>query len=258
MTGKKNRLDRELVDRGLTSSVELARAIIMAGEVLVDQQVEYRADRPVVAENSLEIRIKHPFASRGALKLQQAVQAFSLLVEGKTFLDIGISSGGFSDFLLKNGASFGLGIDVNLDQVDYRLRQDGRLRLLQANARDLKPADIGFSPDIVVIDVSFISVTRILPPLAVFPRADILALIKPQFEAEREEVGRGGVIHDQARRLDILIRLKERIEALKFGLLGVCPAGVRGRRGNQEYFFLLKYGQKSIINDKMVHDVVNI
>jgi 23S rRNA (cytidine1920-2'-O)/16S rRNA (cytidine1409-2'-O)-methyltransferase len=258
MTGQKNRLDRELVACGLTSSVELARAIIMAGEVLVDGQVEYRADRPVTTENSLEIRIKHPFASRGALKIQQAVQAFSLLVEGKTFLDIGISTGGFSDFLLKNGARSGLGVDVNPDQVDYRLKKDGRLRLLQANARDLKPADIGFSPDIIVIDVSFISVIRILPPLAAFPRADILALIKPQFEAERAEVGRGGVIRDTALCEEILMRLKGRVEALKFGLWGVCPAGVRGRRGNQEYFFLLKYGQKSIINDKMVHDVVNI
>lgn len=237
---KKNRLDAEVEKRGLIDPDENARAYIMAGEVLVDGQVVYKPGKIVTGKNRIEIKKRHPYASRGAFKIEKAFTDFAIDIKGLKFLDIGISTGGFSDYILKNGAGAVTGIDVNIDQVDYNLRKNKRLKLIKGNARFLKKEDMDYEPDIITIDVSFISVTKILPALTVFPQAIILALIKPQFEAKKEEVDAGGVIKEEEKRTAILDNLKRKIAGLNFSVENITTAGVKGRRGNQEYFFLIK------------------
>ena len=238
---KKNRLDEEVSARELIPSGENVRAYIMAGEVLVDGQVEYKPGRTVTEKNHIEIKKKHPYVSKGAFKIEKAFCDFAIDIKGRKFLDIGISTGGFTDYVLKKGAAAVTGIDVNIDQVDYNLKKDKRLKLIKGNARYLKKEDVGYIPDIITIDVSFISVTRLLPALRVFPAARIIALIKPQFEAQKSDVKKGGVIKEDEKRLKILNDTKQKIEELNFSVVASTPAGVKGRKGNQEYFFLLKY-----------------
>jgi 23S rRNA (cytidine1920-2'-O)/16S rRNA (cytidine1409-2'-O)-methyltransferase len=248
----KHRLDEELVTRGLVLSKEKAAAVIMAGDVSVDGQVVYKADAPVTADNRIELKEKFPYASRGALKIEAAFKAFNIDIKGLNALDIGISTGGFSDYMLKHGAKQVTGVDVNTRQVDYQLRQDSRLKLIETNARDVSPDQIDFQPDIITIDVSFISITKILPALSAFPRARIVALVKPQFEARRDQVGRGGVIRKKQTHIDVVLDLKQRIADLNYGVTGFTSSGVKGRKGNREYFFLLEYGKKPSVNDKIV------
>jgi len=178
----------------------------------------------------------------------------AIAVPGLNVLDIGISTGGFSDYFLQHGAAEVFGVDVSINQVDSRLRADPRLRLLQKNARFLEQKDVPFDPDLVVMDLSFISIAAVLPVLHAFPRARILALVKPQFEAARGSVGRGGVVRDGEQRLRILLALKHEVEGLDFSVLGWAPAGVKGRKGNQEYFFLMRSGKKNSIDDRMISD----
>jgi 23S rRNA (cytidine1920-2'-O)/16S rRNA (cytidine1409-2'-O)-methyltransferase len=189
---KKIRLDEALVMNGLVAEHEKAVALIMAGEVHVNGQVQVKADRRVAAEDILAIQKKYPYVSRGAFKLAKAIGTFAIDVPGLKILDLGISTGGFSDYLLKCGAAAITGVDVNTSQVDYGLRQNPRLQLLKKNARFLQKADILFEPDLIIMDLSFISITMILPVLTVFAKAKILALVKPQFEAAKGQVGKGG------------------------------------------------------------------
>jgi 23S rRNA (cytidine1920-2'-O)/16S rRNA (cytidine1409-2'-O)-methyltransferase len=239
---KKNRLDKEVIIRELIAPGENAQAYIMAGEVLVDGQVVYKPDRIVTEKNRIEIKNKSPYVSRGALKIEKAFKDFSLNISGLKFLDVGISTGGFADYVLKNGAAAVTGIDVNIAQVDYNLRKNKRLKLIKGNARILKKEDIAYEPDIITIDVSFISVAKILPALKIFPDSDIVALIKPQFEAKKRDVSRGGgVIKEEEKRLEILQNIKKKVERLHFSVVDTTMAGVKGKKGNQEYFFLLKY-----------------
>lgn len=257
MTQKKNkfRLDEELVKRGLADSKEKAAAMVMAGDVLLEGQVVYKAGTMVRESHRLALKEKFPYASRGALKIEKAFNEFQIEISGKDALDIGISTGGFSDYMLQHNAQRVTGVDVNIQQVDFQLRQDERLKLIEANAREpgnLTIDKIGFQPDIITIDVSFISVTRILPSLSQFPGAKIICLIKPQFEAKKQDVGKGGVIREAGQQAKILLDLKERISKLGYGVTGVTPAGVKGRKGNQEYFFLLEYGKNVSINDTII------
>ncbi len=249
---EKTRLDQALLSRGLASDAKEAQALIMAGEVRVNGQKADRPDRPVAAADGVEVLRNRPYVSRGALKIEKAVRDFAIIVAGAMVLDIGISTGGFSDFFLQHGAAGVLGVDVTISQVDSRLRADRRLRLLQKNARYLEGKDVPFDPDLVLMDLSFISIAAVLPALRAFPRARILALVKPQFESARGGVGKGGVVRDRQERLGILLRLKRRIEELDFAVLGCTAAGIKGRKGNQEYFFLLQRGKKNSIDDKMI------
>ncbi len=174
-------------------------------------------------------------------------------------LDIGISTGGFTDYMLKNGAGCVTGVDVNIQQVDDRLKQNNRLTLIKANARneaDLTADKIGFEPDLITIDVSFISVIKILPTLVRFKKAQIVVLIKPQFEAKRENVDKGGIVREKEKRLQVLLDLKQQIIDLNFCVKDFTSAGVKGRKGNREYFFLLGYSKKPSINDKIIaHEI---
>ena len=254
----KNRLDAEVVKRGLVSTTKKAKAFIMAGEILVNEEVAYKADTLVTADHHIKIKEKYPYASRGASKIEKAFKEFSIDVKGKKVVDIGISTGGFTDYMLQKGAETAAGVDVNIDQVDDKLKQNKNLKLTEANARNLKKEDIGFEPDLITMDVSFISVTKILPALSVFKNARIVTLIKPQFEIKKEKVEKGGIIREKEKRIEILMELKKKIQRLNYAVTGFTPAGVKGRKGNQEYFFLLEYGKKESINDKIVTHAIGI
>jgi 23S rRNA (cytidine1920-2'-O)/16S rRNA (cytidine1409-2'-O)-methyltransferase len=254
----KIRLDQALVMRGLVADKEKAVALIMAGEVRVNEQMLDKPDRQVAVDDNITIQKKHPFVSRGAFKLEKAINAFAIAVPGLKILDLGISTGGFSDYLLKCGAAAIIGVDVNTSQVDYNLRQDPRLLLLKKNVRFLKKDDIPFEPQLIIMDLSFISITMILPVLIVFAKAKILALVKPQFEAVKGQVGKGGVIRDPEKRLAIVLQLKKRIENMNFAVKGFTRAGLKGKKGNQEYFFLLEYGKLKSIDDTMISDAAEI
>lgn len=255
---KKIRLDQALLARGLAPDLKEARALVMAGEVLVNGQRADKPDRLVLGNDGITLRERCPYVSRGALKIEKAVRELGIAPAGLNVLDIGISTGGFSDFFLQHGAARVLGVDVTVSQVDARLRADPRLALLRKNARFLRPEDVPFAPDLVLMDLSFISIAAVLPALAAFPQARILALVKPQFEAPRGGVGRGGVVRDAEARRRILLGLKRRIEELDYGVCGGCRAGVRGRRGNQEYFFLLLRGKKNSLDDTMIADACEV
>jgi 23S rRNA (cytidine1920-2'-O)/16S rRNA (cytidine1409-2'-O)-methyltransferase len=255
---KKTRLDQALLLRGLARDLKEAQALVMAGEAWVDGRKSDRPDAAVSADDPVEVRRNRPFVSRGALKIEKAVRDFAIALPGLKVLDIGISTGGYSDFFFQGGAGEICGVDVNISQVDSGLRRNPRLHLLKKNARFLKKEDVPFAPDLIVMDLSFISITAILPVLSVFESARILALVKPQFEAVRGGVGKGGVIRDRQQRLAILLRLKRQIEALDFSLLDWTPAGIRGKKGNQEYFFLLQQGKNKSIDDTMLSDADEI
>jgi len=255
---KRIRLDHAMLERGLALERRQAAALIMAGEVLVNGQVQVKADWAVSAADAVAVQKKHPFVSRGAFKLEKAITTFAIVVPGLKILDIGISTGGFSDFMLKNGAAAILGVDVNIAQVDYGLRQDPRLLLLKKNARFLQKQDVPFEPDLIIMDLSFISITVVLPVLSAFAHARIITLVKPQFEAERGQVGPGGVVRDALLRRAIVLKLKKKIESMNFAVCGFVSAGLKGKKGNQEYFFLLEYGKKSSIDDTIIHDAAEI
>jgi 23S rRNA (cytidine1920-2'-O)/16S rRNA (cytidine1409-2'-O)-methyltransferase len=189
--------------------------------------------------------------SRGAFKIEKAFAEFGIDPNGLRVADVGISTGGFSDFMLQNGVRNIVGIDVNTRQVDEKIRNDDRVVLLQKNARHLERKDLPFLPDLFTIDVSFISVLKILPALSQFQEARILALIKPQFEAPRGRVGKGGVVKKQEQIDRILDAVGGKIEGLGFRILAATEAGIRGRRGNQEYFFLIESGKTAAIDDKI-------
>jgi len=254
----KTRLDIELAKRGLAPSREKAKALIMAGDVLVDHQVVYKADKTVTDENVIELKQKFPYASRGAFKIESAFNEFAVDMNGLKALDIGISTGGFTDYMLKHGAIHVTGVDVNIQQVDCHLREDPRVTLVKANARYLTRDEIAYEPDVITIDVSFISITKILPALAAFKNARIISLVKPQFEAKREKIGKGGVIRSTDRQAEVVLDLKQQLEELGFGITGFTFAGVKGRKGNQEYFFLLEYGKESTINDIIINNAIKL
>lgn len=251
------RLDVALVERGLAPSREKARAIIMAGEVMLNGQRCDKAHRKVDAGDGIEIRERYPFVSRGAYKLERALTEFRLDPLGKVILDIGVSNGGFADLMLQRGARHVVGVDVNVDQVDWKLQRDGRVTLLKRNARYLKESEVDPPPDIITMDLSFISVSKVVERMSVWPRAVILCLIKPQFEAERHRVHKGGVVRDENERLEILMLVRSRLEALNWWVTGVCPAGIKGRRGNQEYFFRLEYGKAPGVDATILANAVS-
>jgi len=191
-------------------------------------------------------------------KLALDKDEFSIDISGLKILDIGISTGGFSDYVLKNGAEKVLGIDVNTDQVDYNLRKNKKLSLLKKNAREIKKDDVEFEPDLIVMDLSFISITKIIPALKVFKNTRILTLVKPQFEAPKDKVGRGGIVSSLEDRIAIVLDIKHKIETENFAIINFTKAGIKGQKGNQEYFFLLKYGKKSINDDKIIFEMKNV
>jgi len=235
----KLRLDRVIVERGLASSREKAQAMILAGEVLVNGAPLTKSGHLVPADAQIEIHSRlQKYVSRGGFKLEGALQDFSVDAKGKTCLDLGSSNGGFTDCLLQHGADKVFAVDVNTDQLDWKLQQDPRVRRVKRNARDLQPTEIPEPVALVVADVSFISVTKILPAAVSCAArgADLLILIKPQFELRREDIGAGGIVSDPALHQRAIQSVKSAAESLAIETLAVKPSHLPGAEGNLEFF----------------------
>ncbi len=235
----KKRLDLILVERGLAESRQRAQALLLAGQVFVSGQRVEKAGAQVALDAAIEIAGGAlPFVSRGGVKLAGALDDFGLAVEGKTCLDVGSSTGGFSDCLLQRGARRVYAVDVSPEQLAWKLRQDSRVVLIEHNARYLKAADIPEPADLVTVDVSFISVTKVLPAIAAVanPGADFLILVKPQFELARGEVGKGGIVRDATLHERAIERVRTAAEQVGLRYEGVRPSQLPGAEGNQEFF----------------------
>jgi len=236
----KARIDRLVLERGLAPSRERARALIMAGAVLVDGRPVDKAGAMVDGGARVEVRGgDNPYVSRGGLKLEGALDDLGIAVAGKVILDIGASTGGFTDCCLKRGARRAFAVDVGTNQLDYGLRRDPRVQSLErTNARALEPGMLPEPADLVVIDVSFISLTLILGPAlrCLAPGGEIVAMVKPQFEAGRDKVGKGGVVRDQAAREEAVARVIAHAEGLGLECAGRADSRLLGPKGNQETF----------------------
>jgi 23S rRNA (cytidine1920-2'-O)/16S rRNA (cytidine1409-2'-O)-methyltransferase len=235
----KMRLDVLIVERGLVPSRERAQAILLAGNVLVNGQKMEKPGSQVAADARVEIIGEAlRYASRGGLKLEGALEDFAILPGGRVCLDVGSSTGGFTDCLLQRGAARVFAVDVTVDQLDWKLRQDPRVTTVERNARYLRTEDIPAPPALLTMDLSFISVAKVLPavvPVAA-PGAEFLILIKPQFELEKSEIGKGGIVRDAALHQKAIDRVQA--AAAECGLLvhGVRPSHLPGTEGNQEFF----------------------
>jgi len=241
----KQRLDVVLVDRGLAPSRERARALILAGQVMVDGQVVSKAGAPVATGATVALTTPdHPYVGRGGVKLAGALDAFAIDPRGRRALDVGASTGGFTDVLLQRGAESVVALDVGRAQLDWRLRTDPRVVVREGvNARALTADDVPHRVSLVTIDVSFISLKHILPALPPFldPAADVVALVKPQFEAGREEVGKHGIVSDPAVHDAVVARVAEYGDACRLTRVAMAPSSITGATGNQEFFLHLRF-----------------
>jgi 23S rRNA (cytidine1920-2'-O)/16S rRNA (cytidine1409-2'-O)-methyltransferase len=237
-TGRK-RLDLLLVERGLAESPQKAQAMILAGEVRVNNIAVQKAGMPVPADARIEVKSRQlKYASRGGLKLEGALEDLSINPAGMVCLDAGASTGGFTDCLLQKGAARVYAVDVNIAQLARKLQQDSRVIAIERNARELKTTDIPEPVDLVVADVSFISVCKILAPAAACakPDANFLILIKPQFELPRQDVATGGIVKDVRLHEKAIASVRKCAEAASLTCLNVRPSRLTGAEGNQEYF----------------------
>ena len=240
----KERLDLLLVSKGLATSREKAKAFIMAGNVYVDGQKEDKAGSLFPEESSIEVKgEKPPFVSRGGLKLDKAVKEFGLEFEGLVCMDIGASTGGFTDCMLQNGAAKVYAVDVGHGQLDWGLRNDSRVVCMEkTNIRYIKPEDVTDSIDFASADVSFISLTKILEPVKALlsNEAQMVCLIKPQFEAGRQQVGKKGVVRDKSVHEEVIRKVCEYAKSLSLVPVALSFSPIKGPEGNIEYLVHLK------------------
>jgi 23S rRNA (cytidine1920-2'-O)/16S rRNA (cytidine1409-2'-O)-methyltransferase len=235
----KERLDVLLVARGLAESRQKAQAIILAGEVSVSGQ---RADKPgtlIPQDAAIEVATTQTrYVGRGGLKLEGALEDFGIRPEGRVCLDAGSSTGGFTDCLLRGGAARIYAVDVTTSQLAWKVRQNARVVPIEANLRYLDPKALAERPSLVTVDVSFISVGKVLPKLVSLaaPGCDFLVLIKPQFELERGQVGKGGIVSDPQLHQRAIERVRAAVESLGLQVHGVKPSRLTGAEGNQEFF----------------------
>ena len=241
------RLDTLLVDRGHAASRERARALILAGSVRVNGQPASKAGTSVPIDAEVTVATAdHPYVGRGGLKLAHALDTFGIPVPGRTALDIGASTGGFTDVLLQRGAAHVIALDVGHGQLDWKIRSDPRVDVLERiNARTLTAADLppGRAPfGIVTIDVSFISLRQILPvvPPLLRDAADVVTLVKPQFEAGRFEVGKGGIVRDAAVQARVIEEITAAADALGLSRAGMTESPIAGMEGNREFLLHLR------------------
>jgi 23S rRNA (cytidine1920-2'-O)/16S rRNA (cytidine1409-2'-O)-methyltransferase len=240
---KRQRLDTAVVERGLAQSREKARALILAGDVLVGGQPELRAAALVAGDAVIEVVQPARFVSRGGEKLEHALSRFGIDVAGLVVLDAGASTGGFTDCLLQRAAARVYAVDVGHGQLDQRLREDPRVVVMErTHIRDLE--SLPEQPDLATVDVSFISLALVLPAVArvLAPSADVVALVKPQFEVGREAVGKGGVVRDPALRAEAVAHVRHAAEEAGFAVRGESPSVLPGPKGNQEIFLWLARG----------------
>jgi 23S rRNA (cytidine1920-2'-O)/16S rRNA (cytidine1409-2'-O)-methyltransferase len=236
----RERLDILLVQRGLVESRQKAQALIMAGEVRVDGLVVTKAGQPVPAAAQIQISSPLPYVSRGGLKLEAALDHFGIQVDGRTVMDVGASTGGFTDCLLKRGARRILAVDVGHGQLHPRLRQDPRVVVMEkTNIRYLNQEDLEEPPEMATVDVSFISLRLVIPAVARLLGGEILGiltLVKPQFEVGKKEVGRGGVVRERGLHERVLEEIAVVGGSMGFSPSAPFPSPVLGPKGNQEFF----------------------
>ena len=241
---ERERLDKLVLDRGLAPSREKAKALIMAGQVVVDDHLADKAG--LMVEVGAEIRLKGeplPFVSRGGLKLAKGLEVFDIDVAGLLAIDVGASTGGFTDCLLQRGARRVIAVDVGYGQLAWKLREDPRVvNLEKTNIRYLEPESLPEIPDLAVIDASFISLDKVLPPTLRLIKEEgaIVALIKPQFEVGRGQVGKGGVVRDEKKHREVVENVGALAESLGLLVLGVCESPILGPKGNKEFLIHLR------------------
>ena len=236
----RERLDCLLVSRGLTASREQAQRLILAGSVLVDGKQVDKAGRLVDLRASVEIKARPPFVSRGGEKLAHALQAFGITVSGRACLDVGASTGGFTHCLISQGAARVYAVDVGAGQLDARLRADPRVVVMEkTNARRLTAAVFPVPPDLATMDVSFISLEKVLPAVmgALADPAEAVVLVKPQFEVGKGQVGKGGVVREPAQHQAVLGKLARFVILHGWHILGLTASPLAGAKGNLEFFF---------------------
>ena len=240
----KSRLDVLLLERGLVPSRERARALILAGRVLVNEQKVDKAGATIAGDASLRILGDElRYVSRGGLKLEGALDHWPIVVEGRACLDVGTSTGGFTDCLLQRGARSVTAVDTGFGQIAMKLRNDPRVRLMErTNARLLEPGVLGREPSLLVMDVSFISATLLLEPVfeAAPGLSEAVILVKPQFEAGREHVGKGGIVRDPAAHRLAVDKVSGCVRSLGWEVAATIPSPIAGAEGNQEFLLYAK------------------
>lgn len=260
MKAEQKRLDALLVERGLAENRTRARAAIFAGSVRVDGEVVTKAGVRLPSDKALSVAVRERFVSRAGEKLDAALEYFGVEVEGRSCLDAGASTGGFTDALLQRGAAGVVAVDVGYGQLDWKIRNDERVRVLErTNVRRLSGDELPFAPDLLVADLSFISLCVALENLlSTTPSiSEALVLVKPQFEAGKEHVGRGGVVKDGSVHEAVVSSVADRLAELGFGATGVVRAAVAGRKsGNREYVMRLFRGAEVSIGEPDIREVV--
>jgi 23S rRNA (cytidine1920-2'-O)/16S rRNA (cytidine1409-2'-O)-methyltransferase len=240
---KKVRIDVLLADRGLAESRTRAQALLMAGKVFVDGRRVDKAGAQVDPDSEITVKEGLPYVGRGGLKLAGALDGFSMDVEGLAAVDVGSSTGGFTDCLLKRGARHVYAIDVGKGLIDQRLRDDDRVTLFEGrNVRFMSPGDLPEQVDLAVIDVSFISLEKVLPAVVGFlrPGAEVLALVKPQFEVGPADVGKGGIVRDPEKQAVAVAGARDAAATLGLAAMGEMESPVKGAKGNREFWLRLR------------------
>jgi 23S rRNA (cytidine1920-2'-O)/16S rRNA (cytidine1409-2'-O)-methyltransferase len=249
MSGKstRKRLDVLLVERSLAESRQKAQAMILAGEIEVDGKKAEKAGAGIAGSARIEVhRRLQKYVSRGGFKLEGALEDFHVNAQGRICLDVGSSTGGFTDCLLQHGAIRVYAVDVNTDQLAWKLHEDERVIRIKKNARELAANDVREAVDLVVADVSFISVRKVLPGAAACAkaRADLLILVKPQFELRREDVGKGGIVRNPKLHETAIASVRKAAESLGLTVLDSAPSRLAGAEGNQESFLHARKGAR--------------
>jgi len=241
---KKERLDKLLVEKGLVQSREKAKALIMAGQIIVDDKRVDKAGEMVPIDGDIRIRGDvMPYVSRGGLKLEEALRHFNIDVGGKVAIDVGASTGGFTDCLLQNGIARVYAVDVGYGQMALKVKDDPRVVSIErTNIRDMQEGTVPEKVDIAVTDVSFISLTKVLPHIIMLlkERGEIVALIKPQFEVGKGEVGKGGIVKDEKKIASVIESIKTFCIDLGLSVEGAIPSPIHGAKGNREFLIYLK------------------
>jgi len=241
--GKRQRLDLLLLERGLVDSREEGRRRILAGDVLVNDQAVTKAGSAIDAGAAIRLKARSRYVSRGGFKLEKALSEFAVDVNGKTALDIGASTGGFTDCLLAHGAAGVIAVDVGYGQLDWKLRNDSRVTVLEkTNIRYLDPDALPGRADLASIDVSFISLKLVLPrlKLLLIPRHEVIALIKPQFEVGKGQVGKGGVVRSSEEHERVIAAMKTAAIEQGYHVVGVVESPLLGPKGNKEFLIYLR------------------
>lgn len=258
----KERLDVLLVSLGLATSRELAKAYIMAGDVYVDGNKEEKAGTKINVKSKIEVRCREmPYVSRGGFKLEKAMAEFPVNLKDKICMDIGSSTGGFTDCMLQNGASKVYSIDVGYGQLAWKLRNDERVVCMEkTNVRYITDEQVPDKPEFASVDVSFISLTKVIPPaLAVMSdSAQIVCLIKPQFEAGREKVGKKGVVKDKKVHEEVILKIVDFAFEIEMNVIGISFSPIKGPEGNIEYLIMLDRKNEGLSKEeahKAAHDI---